>query len=176
MLDLAGAPTALVARGGARPGALRAIERHDLPELHGVPASFTDLAALPDGRVVYAACAEATDDPVRDGDFAGAVVGRPRRRVGDARSPRTRSRASGRSRPTATRVELLLVADADDRAIPAPLLRAQLSGEVRLIVAEHVAQLRRPVSPTSTTVPGQYGLPRPASPRKTRLVDPASRC
>jgi hypothetical protein len=126
VLDLAGVLEALVRDAALGPDALRAIERHDLPELHGVPASFTDLAALPDGRVVFSACAEATDDPVRDGDFAGAVVGvlgggfaslQPAHKVEGVWPV-----AAG-----ADGVELLLVADADDRAVPAPLLRACLA-------------------------------------------------
>ena len=125
-LDLAATLAGLVAERELHAEGLRAIERHELPELNGVPATFTDLAALPDGRVVYIACAEATDDPVRDGEFVGAVAGvlggswaalQPAHKV-EGVSPVI----------TGDRVELLLVADADDRAIPAPLLRSRLDG------------------------------------------------
>lgn len=126
VLDLAAALAALAADGAILPEALRSIETHDLPELNGVPATFTDLAALPDGRVVYAACAEATDDPVRDGEFVGAVVGV----LGAGAAPLEPAHKVEGVWPltAAGRVELLLVADADDRAIPAPLLRAELDG------------------------------------------------
>jgi hypothetical protein len=126
LLDLASVLSSLVGGATIEPGALRSIERHDLPELNGVPASFTDLAALPDGRVVYTACAEATDDPVRDGEFVGAVVGV----LGGAWGELAPAHKVEGVWPVAAgggAIELLLVADADDRAIPAPLLHAQLS-------------------------------------------------
>ena len=120
VLDLAGVVAGLAGDASIDPGAVRAVERHELPEISGVPATFTDLATLPDGRVAFIACAEATDDPVRDGEFTGAIAGvlggewsvvEPAHKVeglwpdGDG--------------------GLLLVADPDDRAIPAPLLAAQ---------------------------------------------------
>ena len=124
VLDLAAVLDALVRDASIDPAALRALERHDLPEVNGVPASFTDLAALPDGRVAFAACAEATDDPVRDGEFAGAVIGV----LGAGSAVLDPAYKVEGIWPVGNgdRVELLLVADADDRAIPAPLLRATL--------------------------------------------------
>jgi hypothetical protein len=120
VLDLAAVRDGL-ARGTIDAGALRTIERHDLPELHGVPASFTDLSTLPDGRIVYSACAEATEDPVRDGEFVGAVIGV----LGGAPAVLEPAYKVEGIWP-APGGDLLLVADADDRAIPAPLLRATL--------------------------------------------------
>ncbi len=124
LLDLAEVLATLARDGSIGAEPLRSIERHDLPEIDGVPASFTDLAALPDGRVVYSACAEATDDPVRDGDFTGAVVGI----LGEGAATLKPAHKVEGVWPwvDGDRVELLLVADADDRAIPAPLLRASL--------------------------------------------------
>jgi hypothetical protein len=124
VLDLAGVLDALVRDGAIGAGALRSIERHELPEVNGVPASFTDLASLPDGRVVFSACAEATDDPVRDGEFVGAVIGV----LGEGSATLEPAYKVEGVWPVAGDggVELLLVADADDRAIPAPLLRATL--------------------------------------------------
>ena len=124
LLDLAAVLAALVADGAVVPDALRSIETHELPELNGVPATFTDLAALPDGRVLFTACAEATDDPVRDGEFVGAVVGV----LGGSAAPLEPAHKVEGVWPLSNgdRIELLLVADADDRAIPAPLLRATL--------------------------------------------------
>lgn len=124
VLDLATALAGLVGERELRAEGLRAIERHELPELNGVPATFTDLAALPDGRVVYIACAEATDDPVRDGEFVGAVAGVL---GGPWASLQPAHKVEGVF-PVAAgdQVELLFVADADDRAIPAPLLRGPL--------------------------------------------------
>ena len=126
VLDLAAALATLGAERELRADGLRAIERHELPELSGVPATFTDLVALPDGRIVYSACAEATDDPVRDGEFVGAVVGV----LGEAAAALQPAHKVEGVFPVGDgdRIELLLVADADDRAIPAPLLRATLDG------------------------------------------------
>jgi hypothetical protein len=121
ILDLAAALTALVSGGELRPDALRSIERHELDALNGVPASFTDLATLPDGRILYVACAEATDDPVRDGEFVGAVVGVL---GGEAALLEPAYKVEGVWPEAAG--ELLMVADADDRAIPAPVLTAVL--------------------------------------------------
>jgi hypothetical protein len=125
VLDLGAALDGIAGERELRAEGLRAIERHELPELNGVPATFTDLVALPDGRVVYTACAEATDDPVRDGEFVGAVVGVL---GGGAAALQPAHKVEGVF-PVGGGdgvVELLLVADADDRAIPAPLLRAPL--------------------------------------------------
>lgn len=121
VLDLDAALATVAGSGELRGEALRALERHELPELSGVPATFTDLEALPDGRVLYAACAEATDDPVRDGEFAGAVAGVL---GGAARVLEPAHKVEGLSAAPGGR--LLMVADADDRAIPAPLLAASL--------------------------------------------------
>jgi hypothetical protein len=121
ILDLPAALEALVSAGELRPDALRSIERHELPALNGVPASFTDLATLHDGRILYAACAEATDDPVRDGEFVGAIAGVL---GGEAALLEPAFKVEG-VWPGPGR-ELLMVADADDRAIPAPLVRAVL--------------------------------------------------
>ena len=107
--------------GAVDPAAIRTIERHELPEVSGVPATFTDLAALPDGRVAFLACAEATDDPVRDGEFVGAVAGI----LGGEWSALEPAHKVEGIWPEADG-GLLLVADPDDRAIPAPLLEGQL--------------------------------------------------
>ncbi|HEX8206409.1 MAG TPA: hypothetical protein VF587_10155 [Solirubrobacteraceae bacterium] len=117
-LDLAAVVAEVAASATIPASALRAIERHDLPELNGVPATFTDLATLPDGRILYTACAEATDDPVRDGEFVGAVAGVL---GGEASLLDPAFKVEGAWAEADG--ELLLVADADDRAIPAPLLR-----------------------------------------------------
>lgn len=121
-VELAGVLEAL-AEGGAPSGtSIRAIERVELPEVGGVPASFTDLAALGDGRILYAACGEDTDDPVADGDFTGALVGVLGE--GDPREVEPSVKVEGLWVESGR--DLLLVADADDRAVPAPLLVARL--------------------------------------------------
>ena len=121
VLDLAAALGCLAGSGTLAADVLRSIERHDLPEVDGVAASFTDLATLPDGRVAFTACAEATDDPVRDGAFVGAVVGV----LGEEAALLDPAHKVEGLWPLAGG-ELLLVADPDDRAVPAPVLLSAL--------------------------------------------------
>jgi len=51
------------------------VRTYDLGAIDAVPLCFTDGAALPDGRIVFSAVAEDTDDAYADGPCAGAVVG-----------------------------------------------------------------------------------------------------
>lgn len=117
--------------GEAQSARLLAIDRHNLGDVEGIPFCFTDAAALPDGRVVFTAVAEDTDDPVQDGRCAGACVGL----IGSDGALTAMHRLS---RPhkvegiTAEMVggglELLLVTDADDPAVAAGLYAATLPG------------------------------------------------
>jgi len=52
-----------------------AIHRVDLGAINGIPYSFTDAAALPDGGMVFTAVAEDTQDSYNDGPCCGAAVG-----------------------------------------------------------------------------------------------------
>ena len=121
-LELATALDALAAGTAIGASLVHGIERVELPEVGGVRASLTDLAALPDGRVLYAACGEDTDHPVVDGEFTGAVVGVLGE--GDPRVLEPSVKVEGLWVDGDR--DLLLVADADDRAVPAPLLSARL--------------------------------------------------
>jgi hypothetical protein len=111
-------------------GGVLTVQPVELGEVCGVPLSFTDCAALPDGRVVFTAVGEDTDDSYADGACAGAAVGvlaldgtlerieplAPTRKVEGVHA-----RLDGRA------VELLLVTDADDADVPAELLAAELA-------------------------------------------------
>lgn len=103
------------------------ITRYDLGALDGIPLSFTDGAALPDGGWLFSAAAEDTTDPYRDGRCAGSVVGHV-----DARGV---LRACERlalpvkveglvAEVVGEGIELLMVTDGDDRGQPAWLLAA----------------------------------------------------
>jgi hypothetical protein len=123
-LDLAG----VLGAGALEGGLVRDVVTHDLGRLDGVALAFTDLCALPDGRILYSAAAEDSADPFHDGATAGSVVGvlgraAPARVDGAAKVEGVLARAG-----EGGDVELLLVADPDDRAKPAPLLAATLSG------------------------------------------------
>jgi hypothetical protein len=121
-VELAAALVALSSGMAIGASLVRGIERVELPVVGGVHASFTDLAALPDGRVLYAACGEDTDDPVVDGEFTGALVGVLGE--GDPREVEPSVKVEGLWVDGDR--DLLLVADADDRAVPAPLLSARV--------------------------------------------------
>jgi hypothetical protein len=60
--------------GADAPAALR-WQKHRLGTVAGVPLGFTDGAALPGGRWVFTAVAEATDSSVADGACVGSMVG-----------------------------------------------------------------------------------------------------
>lgn len=51
------------------------VTRVDLGLCKNVPWSFTDGAALADGRLAFTAAAERTDDPYLDGEIVGAALG-----------------------------------------------------------------------------------------------------
>ena len=105
------------------------IQSFELGEIEGVPYSFTDGAALPNGDFLYTAVAENTDDSYRDGACLGAVIGvasldgtvkwqqplaQPHKVEGVS------VRVEGES------LQVLLVTDADDPSVPALLLSAQI--------------------------------------------------
>ena len=115
----------LAAQGPAPEAA--AITRFDLGSIDGIPLSFTDGAALPDGRWLFSASAEDTTDPYLDGRCAGTVVGlvdaggtiRSIERVAlTVKVEGIAGTATGDS------IELLMVTDGDDRRRPGLLLSA----------------------------------------------------
>jgi len=105
--------------------AVASIDRRSFGELDGVPLSVTDLAVGPNGALFFSAAAEDTDDPYLDGECTGSVVG-------ELDGPRVKW-----SRPIDRVVKIeglaheagdrwLLVADADDPTVKAPLFAAKL--------------------------------------------------
>lgn len=103
--------------------ALLEIRPVQLGELAGVPLGLTDLTLGRNGRLYYSAAAEATDSSYLDGDCLGSVIGW----LDDALLPQAQ-----RLLEPVVKIEglcaladgnLLLVADADDPAVPAPLFR-----------------------------------------------------
>ena len=114
-----------------RAGALRpiAIDTIVLGDCDGIPLSFTDAAALPNGDVVFTAVAEDTDDTYNDGPCAAAAVGIVDdkghvRRLLRLDAPLKIEGVEARADGEVTR--LLLVTDADDPAIPAALFSATI--------------------------------------------------
>lgn len=101
----------------------------ELGAIDGVPLSFTDGAALPDGGWVFSAAAEDTTDSYIDGSCVGSAIG-----VVDAGGKiRKLERLSLSCKvegiavsAIGSTIELLLVTDADDRTQPALMLSASL--------------------------------------------------
>jgi hypothetical protein len=125
-LDLREALAGLRGEQTLDPAAIRGVSRHDLGEVGGVPLTFSDLCPLPDGRLLFAAVAEAVESTYLDGECVGAALGLLDpggvRRVERLAEPHKVEGVSLTSGP-----DLLLVADADDPAVAAPLLAASLA-------------------------------------------------
>jgi len=132
----AGVPNAVLAVAYERlrrgEGPVLHAARWDLGAIDGIPLTFTDAAALPDGRIVYLAAAENTPDAVADGPVVGAAVGIIE---GDAARWNVLLEADGS--PSRRKVEGLalddarggwLLTDPDDAARPAELCRLELLG------------------------------------------------
>jgi hypothetical protein len=128
-LDLRAALDAIGERTIA-PAAVMEIRRHDLGTMEGVRLCFSDATALADGRVLFTAVAESGEDTYRDGNCAGAAIGLLERHgeVGWLRPLDPPAKVEGiEAHPTGREIELLMVADPDDPAAPAPLLVARVS-------------------------------------------------
>jgi hypothetical protein len=107
---------------------------YDLGAERGVSFGFTDAATLADGRIVFLAAAEDTDDPVLDGAVLGSrfgVIEDEGMRFGsilDERGARFAEKAEGLAPDPHDPRRLFLVADADDPDRSAELLEATVEG------------------------------------------------
>ena len=106
------------------------IRRHRLGRVDGVPLSFTDGAALADGRWLFTAVAEATDDSVADGACVGSAVG-VMTATGEVQTLFAlpgREKVEGiAARQNGRTVDVCLVTDADDPGIASRLLRSRFA-------------------------------------------------
>lgn len=110
---------------------VRTVLRWELGKAGNVRLSFTDAAPLPDGRIVFTAAAEDTRDAYADGVVTGSAVGV----LAADGSPLFLDGVDAKvklegvdARVEGGRVRLLLVADADDPDVAAPLFEAELPG------------------------------------------------
>jgi hypothetical protein len=105
-----------------------AIDDFDLGDVGGIPCAFTDGAALSDGRIVFSAVAEDTENSYEDGRCVGAALGViDRGRLAFVRTLDRPHKIEGlNGRLDGNSIELLLVTDDDDPAIPAGLFSATL--------------------------------------------------
>jgi hypothetical protein len=121
----------LDALGSGQAGAIKpiAIDALNLGQIGGIPLTFTDAAALPDGDMVFSAVAEDTDDSYDDGPCVGAAIG-VAGNDGTLRclhwlDPPCKVEGVD-AKVDRDVIRLLLVTDADDADIPANLLSATM--------------------------------------------------
>jgi len=108
-----------------------AIRTYDLGAIDGVPLCFSDGAALPDGGMIFTAIAESTDDGYADGPCAGAAIGiiNSDGRLCFLERVEHGHKIEGiEARVEGSLIKLLMVTDADEEAIPARLLSAEIAG------------------------------------------------
>ena len=106
-----------------------AIHTMQLGDINGVPLCFSDACAVSDDRWLFTAVAEDSDNAVADGEFLGAAIG-----MADASNKvlwisrvEPKYKIEGiEVRPQAHDLEVLLVTDADDVAVPASLLSVRI--------------------------------------------------
>ena len=112
--------------------ALQQIVPLQLPELDGVQLSLTDLSVAPSGALYFTASAEATDSSYLDGACVGSVLGRLDAQLNIVALSRLAPVVKIEGLTFQADGRPLLVADADDPAIAAPLFTLdELSEPVR---------------------------------------------
>lgn len=109
------------------PSTLVDVQEMELGMIAGTPLGFTDATAWRDG-ILYAAAAEVTDDPIDDGACVGCELGwlDTGGRVGHREAIEPCVKLEGIAVAGGPAPRLYAVADADDRASPAPLFTAPL--------------------------------------------------
>ncbi len=116
------------------------LREYDLGDIEGIGLSFTDAVPMPDGRVVFLATAEATDDEYRDGANLGSSLGIMKVNGDIERIIRisgrekfegicadyltTKATSSDRA---AHSMEVLLVSDTDNEHLPSNLYRCSVN-------------------------------------------------
>lgn len=138
-VDLAGLLAAVVGDADAAEVPLADVRRYDLTGLGGeVPLAITDAVTVGDGRVLVAAAAEDTDDPVADGPVSAAAlavldggeVTAACALPADADGVTPKVEGLAMLADDGDRVELFAVVDHDDPTAASPLLRLTVTGLV----------------------------------------------
>ncbi|MBP1861665.1 DUF6929 family protein [Rhizobium herbae] len=107
-----------------------AINRLSLGLIEGVPFCFTDAASMPNGDMVFCGVAEDTEDAYRDGPCIGAaigIIGNDGHLFSLQQLDRPYKVEGISARLDGDRLDLLLVTDADDPAMPAMLLSTSIA-------------------------------------------------
>ncbi|WP_317987319.1 DUF6929 family protein [Stigmatella hybrida] len=105
------------------------VRRWKLGRVGTVPLSFSDAAPLPDGRLVFTAAAEASQGSYLDGEVVGSALGvlSPEGEPLLLKHVKTKVKLEGVAAwPTPEGLHLLLVSDADDPTVAAPLFETLL--------------------------------------------------
>lgn len=105
------------------------IERYDLGEVEGIPLTFTDAFALPDGTCLFSAAAENTDNSYADGECVGAAIGLidQQRQLRWIRPVNPTYKIEGISaQQQVSQLQIWLVSDADNPNVAAKLLETTI--------------------------------------------------
>jgi hypothetical protein len=128
-LDLADVMRTLKSTASIEGSAVRSVTQVEVGEIDGVPLTFTDAIARPDGGLIFSAAAEDTTDAYLDGPCAGSIIGvlqggtvTDRVRV----NPALKLEGIAIAGPGEPGPAIWLVADPDDREKRASLYRAVL--------------------------------------------------
>ena len=120
----------ILERRPLEPGEIHGLHEFDLGDRDGVKLTFTDADGLPDGRVVFSCAAEDTTNPYDDGEIVGSGIGLL---TGDLQIERIELLADRHHKVEGVDaiesdelIHLLMVCDADDPAVPSPLLSATI--------------------------------------------------
>ena len=106
------------------------IDRYELGEVAGVPLTFTDGFALPDGACLFSAAAENTDDSYHDGECVAAAIGLidADRQLRWIKAVQPVYKIEGISaKQEGERLQILLVSDADNPNVPAKLFKTYIN-------------------------------------------------
>ena len=109
------------------------LREYDLGDIEGVGLSFTDAVPMSDGRIIFLAAAEATDDEYQDGASLGSSLGIMKENGDIERIVRIRGRekfegiCADYSDSVSHTVEILLVSDTDNEKFPSNLYQGSVS-------------------------------------------------
>ncbi len=106
------------------------IDYYELGEVDGVPLTFTDAFALPDGCCLFTAAAENTDNSYQDGECVGAAIGLidTQRRLRWIKRVQPVYKIEGLSaKQVGEQLQVRVVSDADNPSSPAKLLETYIN-------------------------------------------------
>jgi hypothetical protein len=120
----------ILERKPLEPSEIHGLHEFDLGDRDGIKLTFTDADGLPDGRVVFSCAAEDTSNPYDDGEIVGSGIGilSPDLQVEriELLAERHHKVEGVDAVESDELIHLLMVCDADDPAIPSPLLSATI--------------------------------------------------